>query len=251
MLADNYQLCLNRLQKLKERLSKTPQLLNEYNKVFDEYLNVGITEKVKNEGIVGEVVYLPHKEVIKEDRSTTKLRIVFDASAKYKGTSSLNEVLYKGPCLNAELYSLLLKFRIYPIAITTDIERACLQISIDEEHKDILRILWYSDLTEEIISKYRFTRVIFGVTPSQSLLNGIVQSHGSKYEKRDPEFARKVKNHCYVDDLNTGAYSTEEGFKFYKKMKVRFLEANFNVREWRMNDEDLCKLINLYEKNKC
>ena len=67
LLADNYQVCLNRLQKLKERLSKTPQLLNEYNKVFDEYLNLGIIEKVKNEGSVGEVVYLPHKEVIKED----------------------------------------------------------------------------------------------------------------------------------------------------------------------------------------
>ena len=123
MLADNYQLCLNRLQKLKERLSKTPQLLNEYNKVFDEYLNLGIIEKVKNEDIVGEVVYLPYKEVIKENRSTTKLRIVFDASVKYNGTSSLNEVLYKGPCLNADLYSLLLKFRIYPIAITADIEK--------------------------------------------------------------------------------------------------------------------------------
>ena len=75
-------------------------------------MNLGIIVKVKNESIVGEVIYLPHKEVIKEDRSTKKLRIVFNASAKYKGTSSLNEVLYKGPCLNVDLYSLLLTFRI-------------------------------------------------------------------------------------------------------------------------------------------
>ena len=95
-------------------------------------------EKVKNEGMVGEVVYLLHKEVIKEDRLTTKLRIVFDESAKYKGKSSLNEVLYKGLCLNADLYSFLLKFRIYLIAITADIEKAYLQISINEEHRDFL-----------------------------------------------------------------------------------------------------------------
>ena len=136
--ANNYQLCLNRLQKLKERLSKAPQLLNEYSKVFDKYLNLGIIEKVKNEGIVDEVVYLLHKEVIKEDRLTTKLRIVFDANAKYKGTSSLNEVLYKGLCLNTDLYSLLLKFHIYLIAIIADIEKAYLQVSIDEEHRDFL-----------------------------------------------------------------------------------------------------------------
>ena len=110
--------------------------------------------------------------------------------------------------------------------------------------------MWESGLSEEIISKYWFNRVIFGVTSSQFLLNGIVQAHGSKYEKINPEFARKVKNHFYVDYLNTGVYSTEEGFDFYKKMKVRFLEANFNVRKWRTNDEeDQCKLINLYEKN--
>ena len=116
-------------------------------------MNLGIIVKVKNESIVGEVIYLPHKEVIKEDRSTKKLRIVFNASAKYKGTSSLNEVLYKGPCLNADLYSLLLKFRIYPIAVTSDKEKVYFQISINEEHRDFLRFLWYSDLSEETLSK--------------------------------------------------------------------------------------------------
>ena len=58
-----------------------------------------------------------------------------------------------------------------------------------------------------------------------------MKSHGSKYQKEDPEFARKVKNHFYIDDLNTGVYSTEEGFEFYKKLKVQFLEASFNVRK--------------------
>ena len=77
-----------------------------------------------------------------------------------------------------------------------------------------------------------------------------MQAHGSKYEKVDPEFERKVRNHFYVDDLYTGVYSTEEGFELYKKIKVWFLEASYNVRKWRMNDTDLCKLINLYGNNK-
>ena len=50
MLANNYLFCRNLLQKLKERLNKTPQLRKEYN---DKYLIVGIIEKVKNEGILG------------------------------------------------------------------------------------------------------------------------------------------------------------------------------------------------------
>ena len=71
-----------------------------------------------------------------------------------------------------------------------------------------------------------------------------MEVHSSKYEKVDSKFPGKVKNHFYVDNLNTGVYSTEEGFVFYKKMKVYF-----NVRKWRTNDEGLYKLINLNEKN--
>ena len=67
------------------------------------------------------------------------------------------------------------------------------------------------------------------------LLNGTVQANVSKSEKVDQELPRKIKNHFYVDDLNPGVYSTEEVFEFYKKMKVRFLKANFNVRK-RQNE---------------
>ena len=135
-------------------------------------MKLGIIEEVQTKGDTGQVVYLPHEEVVKENRSTTKLRIVFDASAKYKDTMSLNDVLYKGPCLNADLYSLLLKFRVHPIVLTADIEKAYLQININEEHRDYLRFLWYRNLKEESIIRYRFTRVIFGVTSSQFLLIG-------------------------------------------------------------------------------
>ena len=89
----------------------------------------------------------------------------------------LLNVLYKGLCLNADLYSLLLKFRVHPIVLTADIEKAYLQININEEHRDYLRFLWYRNLKEESIIRYRFTRVIFGVTSSQFLLNGTVQTH--------------------------------------------------------------------------
>ena len=170
ILPDNYQLNLNRLKKLKERLDKTPHLLNEYDKILDDYLKLGIKEEVQTQGDTGRVIYLPHKEVVKEDRSTTKLRIVFDASAKYKDTMSLN-VLYKGPCLNADLYSLLLKFRVHSIVLTADIEKAYLQININEEHR-LFEIFMVSNLKEESIIRYRLTRVIFGVTSSQFLLNG-------------------------------------------------------------------------------
>ena len=74
-----------------------------------------------------------------------------------------------------------------------------------------------------------------------------MQTHANKYENIHPEFARKVKRHFYVDDLNSGAQSTKKGFEFCKKVKSRFSRASFNIRMCRTNDLELRKLIHDYE----
>ena len=122
MLANNYQLCLNGFKKLKERLRKTPQLLHEYNKVFDEYLNLGIIEKLKMKEMQVKLFIYPQGSY-KKGQIDSKVKNSCRCECENKDISSLNEVLYKGPCLNVDLYSLLLKFPIQPIAITADIER--------------------------------------------------------------------------------------------------------------------------------
>ena len=101
MLPDNFKLSVKRLIKLKDRLSKTGGLLEKYDQVFQEQLKAGILEKVDDPGEFGMCTYLPHKEVIRDDKESTKLRVVCDASAKSEiNNPSLNDILYKGPCLN-------------------------------------------------------------------------------------------------------------------------------------------------------
>ena len=95
-----------------------------------------------------------------------------------------------------------------------------------------------------------FTRVNFRVTLSHFLLNGTVQTHGHKFENVDPELARKVKKHFYVEDLNSGAQGTKKGFEFYKKVKNRFSEVSFNIRKWCTYDTELRKLIHDYKNPK-
>ena len=231
----NFSLSVKRLKSLKHRLTKSPTLYNQYSEVIKEQLQLGIIEVVpeEEETDVGHVTYLPHREVVREDKMSTKVRVVFDASAKGSNGVSLNDCLYKGDCLVPLLYDLLLKFRANSIALTADIEKAYLQISVLPEHRDFLRFLWFmsDDVNETEIKKFRFCRVIFGATCSQSLLTATVNNHGRKYERVDPEFARKVKDHFYVDDLNTGVKTSEEGLTLYKNMKSRFMEGNFNLRK--------------------
>ena len=244
-LPDNFSLCEKRLKKLKEKLDVDADLKKKYNNIMMEQLNLGIIEQIVDPGEAGNVTYLPHREVIREDKTSTKVRIVFDGSARRRNNVSLNQVLHKGPALNPHLLELLLKFRIHRIGITADLEKAYLQVGVEEHHRDYLRFLWYDDVfsADPKIVTYRFTRVPFGITPSQYLLNASVRKHGERYEKIDPEFSRKVKENFYVDDLNTGVKDVNEGLDVYKKMKIRFNEAQFNVRKWRSNSKELIRLM--------
>ncbi|XP_043496372.1 uncharacterized protein LOC122520340 [Polistes fuscatus] len=67
--------------------------------------------------------YLPHHAVLKHTSITTKLRVVFDASAKTSNGKSLNNVLMVGPTIQEDLFALLVRFRSHAIASTADIAK--------------------------------------------------------------------------------------------------------------------------------
>ena len=143
--------------------------------------------------------------------------------------------------LNPELHNLLLQFRLLPIAITADIEKAYLQINVEKEDRVYFRFLWFENLftrRETTLCKYRLTRVIFGATCSQFLLNATINNKIEKYVNIDPDFVKRVKDKFYVDDLNTGVNSIAEGIDLCKKLKVRLQEVQFNLRKWPTNSKE-------------
>ena len=164
---------------------------------------------------------------------------------------SLYEILYNGPSLTPELFKLLLKFRIHPIAICADTEKDYLQINVHADHGDYLRFLFYRNIHDPNYEplRYRFTRVIFGATCSRFLLNGSIRTHASKYEHLGPEFSTKVRADFYADDFISGTETEEKGIELYNKIKERFKECNFSIVKWRINDNALRKRINYKESN--
>ena len=135
---DHFILCKKRLCNTFTRLKRNPELLKQYDNIFKQQLKTGIIEKVNEEGVVGETHYIPHHPVIRNDETTTKVRIVFDATALPNGPS-LNSCLYKGPQLTPLMFDILLRFRSHFVALVSDIEKAFHQISIIPEHRNYLR----------------------------------------------------------------------------------------------------------------
>ena len=189
MIEDNHELCKKSLSQLKKQLDNKPELKKEYNNTIESQKVLHIIKRVESSSDVGEVTYLPHHAVVKENKSTTKGRVAYDVNAKNKGPS-LNESLYKGPCLNLLLFDILLRLRVHNYGLIADIEKAYRQISVVPEHRNYLRFLWFDDVCNNNpkIVKYRFTCVVFGSSPQQFLLNGTVKKHLEKYEKIDLEF---------------------------------------------------------------
>ena len=142
LLPDNYVLSVGRLKHLMHRLRKDPVLLKEYDQIIREQERLGIVETVDSSQPteVGKVHYLPHHPVIKRDKLTTKVRIVFDGSSRAQGPS-LNSCLLAGPSLTPKIMDVLIRFRWYQVALAADIEKAFLMVSVAAHKRDCLRFL--------------------------------------------------------------------------------------------------------------
>ena len=217
LLPDNYQLSVRRLRGLLRRLQTDKNILTEYDAIIKNQIQQGIVEVVKPSERATRVHYLPHHAVIRRDKETTKLRIVYDASARANG-SSLNECLHAGPKFDQKILDLLLRFRVHRVALTADIERAFLMIAVSETDKDVLRFLWVEDITEDEPEPValRFTRVVFGVSSSPFLLNATIRFHLEKSKSLQPDLMAKLMKSFYVDDVVTGANDEEQAYALYQ-----------------------------------
>ena len=217
-LPDNYALSLRRLEGLIRRLKQSPDILQEYDATIQKQISEGIVEVVPDSETKeeGEVHYLPHHAVIRHDKETTKLRVVYDASAR-SGGPSLNDCLYTGPKFNQNVCNILLRYRSYQVALTADIEKAFLMISIDKGDRDALRFLWFDDIQRKDpqVVTYRFARVVFGVSSSPFLLNATIRHHLEKFSTY-PSLVSSIIQSLYVDDLVCGASDEESAYKLLR-----------------------------------
>ena len=251
-LPDNYQLSSKRLQSLLRRLQQGPERLEDYNTIIQEQIESGIVEVVNNpEQVDGERVhYLPHHAVIRQDKETTKMRVVYDASARSDGPS-LNDCLHVGPKFNQRILDILLRFRVHRYALIADIEKAFLMISVTEKDRDVLRFLWIKDVKKDPpeLQVLRFTRVVFGVSSSPFLLNATIRHHLEGFQTSHPDLVHQLLQSIYVDDVVCGAGLQEAAYQLYVGAKGILREGGFNLRKFVTNSPDLQERINRSEES--
>ena len=197
-------------------------ILKEYNAVIRSQIEQGIMEPVEStaEPDISDVHYLPHHAVVRRDKETTKLRTVYDASARSTG-ASLNDCLHAGPKFEQQIFDILLRFRIHSIAFIADIKKAFLMVSLAPEDREFVRFLWGDDpfKNEPKLQVLRFARVVFGVSLSPFLLNATIRHHLERHVDTHKDLVEKILRSIYVNDVVSGASSEEEAYAVYSESK--------------------------------
>ncbi|GFW66703.1 DUF1758 domain-containing protein [Trichonephila clavipes] len=76
--------------------------------------------------------YMPHHGILRPEKSTTKLRVVFNATNTTSNGLSLNSIQYNGGLVQNDLFTIMIKFREHPYAFTADVKMMYRMILIHE-----------------------------------------------------------------------------------------------------------------------
>lgn len=214
-------------------LERSLNLKNQFKKVdtvVQEYFDLGHAEVVPNEDMgmdPAKVFYLPMHVVYKSSSTTTKVRAVFDASAKSSTGVSLNDTLVVGPTIHPSLIDVLLRFRLHHVALTADISKMYRAVELTKSDRDFHRFVWRSD-EGGVLKDFRMTRATFGVSASGFAANMAVKQNAIDLAHEYPLAAKVVEESLYVDDCLTGADDVKTAITLHGQLQNLFSRGGFS-----------------------
>ncbi|XP_062703843.1 uncharacterized protein LOC134286271 [Aedes albopictus] len=228
---------------MEKRLDANPELKTMYTAFMHEYLQMGHMKEIKaEEEESGLEYYIPHHAVLKPDSTTTKLRVVFDASCPTDTGVSLNDVLMVGPVVQDDLRSILLRFRLFRYAVIGDAEKMYRMVWQQASDQLLHKIFW-RDSSEEPLRTYKLTTVTYGTSSAPYLATRCLNQCAEEGAERYPVAAAIVKKTFYVDDMLAGFHTVEEGKLVCKDVRELLQGSGFNLRKWNSNDPEILSEI--------
>ncbi|XP_011883625.1 PREDICTED: uncharacterized protein LOC105570788, partial [Vollenhovia emeryi] len=233
-------IALRRFYGLQKKLDANPRLKREYEHIMKEYIELGHMSLTSDEAEGG--CYLPHHAVTKATSTTTKVRVVFDASAKTNRGISLNDTLMVGPTIQSKLFEHLIRFRTHRYVLTADIEKMYRQIWIHPNDRQYQKTFWYH---ENRVRTFQLNTVTFGISSAPFLAIRTVQQLANDESKDFPVGAEILKRDLYVDDLLTGADTLKKLLQIRDETIEILKRGGFHIRQWASTHpkalENLCE----------
>lgn len=227
-LGSNLAQAKRRFASLETKLQSNDQFSQDYKQFMKDYQELGHMEPAKTTSSY----VIPHFGIMQQ-----KLRVVFDASCK-SDTTSLNEILLSGPPLQTDIRDVLTLFRLFPIAVTTDIVKMYRQILIHPDDRQYQHVFWRED-PSQLLTEYELTTVTYGLTSSPfHALRTIIQlmeDEGHNF----PLAVKRIRRRIFVDDITTGADSEPEATELCNQLIQLFKRGGFSLSKWSSNNPSI------------
>ncbi|XP_071571819.1 uncharacterized protein [Temnothorax nylanderi] len=229
---DSRSIAVSRLRALERRFKSNPEFRIGYNKFMQDYLDSGHMEVIRDPfPSDGHIYYLPHHGVYKLDSTTTKLRVVFNASSRCANGLSLNDTLLSGPKLQQDLLAILIRFRAEPVALTADVKQMFHQVWINPEQCDYQRIVWRFSESDPILD-YILKTVTFGLTCSPFLAIYCLLQLATLHREEYPLAFAALFEALYVDNIVVSVRTVEQACALRDQLLSLLRSAGFELRKW-------------------
>ncbi|XP_050338255.1 uncharacterized protein LOC126764636 [Bactrocera neohumeralis] len=235
-LGSSLKIAYSQFYRNEARLSRDENLQKEYNRVLNEYVELGHMAKIHTNQTADSSnnYYLPHHAVKKEESTSTKVRVVFNASQASSNGTSLNDILLPGPVLQADLTILILRWRLFKYVFNSDIEKMYRQILLKADQTKYQRIVFRNHPTEQT-NLFELKTVTFGINCAPYLAIRTLLQLADDVESSLPVASNILRKCMYVDDVLAGGHSVEAAIKARNEIKTALESAGFPLRKWTAN----------------
>lgn len=242
-LDDCRSLALRRFHILERKFDQQTDVKRQYVDFMEEYQALGhckvIDEAKDADGLLK--CYLPHHAVLRPTNTTTKCRVVFDASASTSGYS-LNDVQKVGSIPQNDLNSIALRFRIPRYALTADVQKMYRQTLLDESHSPLHRVFWRKD-RHGPLKVLELTTVTYGTASAPFLATRALKQLADDERGKYPEAAKIVDNDFYVDNALFGSNDIREAAELQRQLVELLESGGLHLHKWASNESSLLETI--------
>lgn len=224
----------------ERRFRKNPELKQKYVNDIQQFIDLDHMELVPVNEIdkdESEVYYVPHHAA-----NSSKFRVVFDGSVKTSTGISLNDILMNGPRLQEDLVVIVMRFRTFRVALTTDITKMYRQVMVPESQRDLLRIVWRENENEPL-KHYRMKRQTYGLKSSAYCCVAALCQCARDYAEEFPIASKAVLRSFYVDDGTLGADNDDDAEELYRQLNLMLGKGGFPLAKWATNSTRIQSVI--------
>ena len=236
-LPNNRSQAMKRLEATERRLMNSQANAEAYNKQMQEMEEMRFSRKLTDAELAeytGPVHYISHHEVLRPDKKTTPIRIVFNSSSVYQG-HRLNDYWLKGPDLLNSIFGVVLRFRENQVAISGDIPKMYHRILIPKEDQHVHRFLWGSMEIDRKLDTYVKTVLTFGDKPAPAMAQIALRKTAEEGENHSLSAAKTLKENSYMDDILDSVQTVSEARQLTTEIDEVLAKGGFRIKEWQSN----------------